>query len=457
MAGGIALPSYFELVRHSGNGDLFRAVELSLTALAEGHPFHLHAEGLRGTGKTTIMRAVKDILPPIIRIKNCLYNCDPAAPHCPEHRHLSPQEISAIGSETIPCPFLEISQSAKIGTVVGTIDLAKLTDKVSPGALLLPGTIVQAHRGIVFVDEINRLADTSPELADVLLDVMGTKPGRIQIEETGMPAVELPLAVTVWAASNPDEDPGALAQVRRQLSDRFDVLVTMGRPNNYSAVHSILENRMKSTLTPMKTTPDFSIPMGLEKIVISKEIRNVLATIYVDFSLESLRAVQAMEMAAALQALHTGKLQVTLDEVMQVVPLTLGHRADHATVTNILKYLANLNHPSLSAASASVSELTQAISNNSPKQTSTNSEQTSWWRRLWEGLRNRAASGQTPQTSQNQTNSSGSNRQSSGQGSPVPQAIDPLQTSINAPRAKATPLSKLPVDKFISSEDESRG
>ena len=82
------MPSYFELVRHNGNGDLFQAVELSLSALAEGQPFHLHVEGLRGTGKTTIMRAVKDILPPIVRIKNCLYNCDPAKPHCPEHRCL---------------------------------------------------------------------------------------------------------------------------------------------------------------------------------------------------------------------------------------------------------------------------------------------------------------------------------------------------------------------------------
>ena len=64
------------------------------------------------------------------------------------------------------------------------------------------GTIPKAHRGIVFIDEINRIADTSPEIVDLLLDVMGTKPGRIQIEEAGLPVTEIPVQVTVWAASN---------------------------------------------------------------------------------------------------------------------------------------------------------------------------------------------------------------------------------------------------------------
>lgn len=449
------MPSYFELVRHNGNGDLFQAVELSLSALAEGQPFHLHVEGLRGTGKTTIMRAVKDILPPIVRIKNCMYNCDPAKPHCPEHRCLSAQEIQEIGSETIPCPFLEISQSAKIGTVVGTIDLAKLTDKMSPAASILPGTIVQAHRGIIFVDEINRLADTSPELADVLLDVMGTKPGRIQIEETGMPAVELPLAVTVWAASNPDEDPGALAQVRRQLSDRFDALVTMGRPNDYLAVHSILENRCKSDITPSDYSA-FSIPVGLEKISISKEIRNVLASIYVDFSLESLRAVQAMEMAAALQAVRGGKPQVTLDEIIQVVPLTLGHRVDHATVTNILKYLTHLNHPVLPV-SQQANQVVPTPAAIDKQQSVSNPEQMSWWRSLWENLKKRASTNKAPETQPKNSQAGTGGGSSGGRGSsPQQQTADPLQMTIHAPRAKATPLAKLPVDKFIS-EDENRG
>ena len=150
---------------------------MSIVSTIAGEPLHIHAEGLRGTGKTTIMRKAQDILPTITRIKGCIYNCDPAEPHCPHHRELSAQEIADLGVEEIPMPFLEISHSAKVGTVAGSIDLAKLTDGSNPEARLLPGLIPQAHRGIIFIDEINRLADTAPEITDILLDLMGTKPG----------------------------------------------------------------------------------------------------------------------------------------------------------------------------------------------------------------------------------------------------------------------------------------
>src|SRR5690606_27341960 len=96
--------------------------------------------------------------------------------------------------------------------------------------------------GIIFVDEINRLADTSPEITDILLDVMGNKPGHLQIEEAGLPVVDLTVNVSVWAASNPDEDPGPLEEIRRQLSYRFDMFCYMGRPNNVDVLSQILKD-----------------------------------------------------------------------------------------------------------------------------------------------------------------------------------------------------------------------
>ena len=102
------------LERYKGNQNLIQCVLMSVLSSYANEPLHLHAEGLRGTGKTTIMRSVRDILPSITRIKGCIYNCDPGNPHCPEHRHLSTEEITAIGWEEIPMPFLEISHSAKV-------------------------------------------------------------------------------------------------------------------------------------------------------------------------------------------------------------------------------------------------------------------------------------------------------------------------------------------------------
>ncbi|QIA27164.1 AAA family ATPase [Thermaerobacter sp. PB12/4term] len=234
------MQDYASLIRHEGNRQLFEAVEMSIIAQLWGEPLHLHAEGVRGTGKTTILRAARRILPRIERIRGCPYNCDPQAPHCPLHAHWTPDQIAAHGTEWIPMPFREISPSAKVGTVTGSLDLGRLTDPGRPEAALLPGTLAQAHRGIVLVDEINRLADVAPELADCLLDVMGTKPGRLQIEETGLPPVEIPVRVAVWAASNPDEEPGPLEEIRRQLSDRFDLVLDVRRPGEPWLVKRIL-------------------------------------------------------------------------------------------------------------------------------------------------------------------------------------------------------------------------
>ena len=106
-------------------------MDISVIGTLAEMPIHVHAEGLRGTGKTTIIRAYKEILPKINRIKGCLYNCNPFRPYCPEHRNLTAEAIEKIGTETIDMPFLEISPSAKKGTIVGSIDLKKYLQKIA--------------------------------------------------------------------------------------------------------------------------------------------------------------------------------------------------------------------------------------------------------------------------------------------------------------------------------------
>lgn len=462
--------SYNRLVRHDGNKDLFKAVEMSITALANGTPFHVHAQGLRGTGKTSIMRSVKEILPSILRIKGCIYNCHPDRPHCPDHRNLSAEEIAAIGTEKIPCPFLEISHAAKIGTVVGSIDLEKLTNKANPVAALLPGTIPKAHRGIIFIDEINRLADTSPEIADVLLDLMGTKPGWVQIEETGVSTVELSVEVTVWAASNPDEDPGPLTQIRKQLADRFDLVVNMGRPNEYGSVTQILKQRNIS-FSNVKST--FQVCGNLNNIVYSDAIRNIFSAIYVDFGLESLRAVESMETAAGITALMAGRNSIAVSDISSVVPLVLNHRADTSTITNILKYLDNLNSPMPAAENLMEYTNIQVDKKQIADEKTDSREQ--WWKRIWTGIReklsirsaNSNSSGEKNRSNagpnqnekkriktQNYQKQDDSGNLSTANGGAGANIADPSMTSIIDPPHKAVPLSNLAIDQFVTSEDK---
>lgn len=343
---------FVSLERYEGNQPLFQCVLMSIISSYAGEPLHLHAEGLRGTGKTTIMRAARDVLPTITRIKGCIYNCDPKQPHCPEHRYLSAGEIAALGSEEIPMPFLEISHSAKVGTVAGSIDLARLTDVSHPEAHLLPGLIPQAHRGIIFIDEINRLADTAPEISDILLDVMGNKPGHLQIEEAGLPTVDLQVQVSVWAASNPDEEPGPLAEVRRQLSDRFDLVCYMGRPNSVDTVSRILADNSYARRVRNAAKPAGIKDQGEEvpykhqlikwadqyqEIYMPDFLRSYIARLYLKHNLESIRAIEAIQQAALLQAVMQGREKVLISDVNQVIPLALKHRVDSDTLLRVVK------------------------------------------------------------------------------------------------------------------------
>jgi magnesium chelatase subunit I len=348
---------FYMLERYEGNEPLFQLVTMSIVSTYAGEPLHVHAEGLRGTGKTTIMRSAREILPNIKRIKDCIYNCDPDSPHCPKHRNMSEEEIAALGVEEIPMPFLEISHSAKVGTVAGSIDLGKLTDTSNPAAQLLPGLIPQAHRGIIFIDEINRLADTAPEITDILLDVMGNKPGHLQIEEAGLPTVDLPVSVSVWAASNPDEDPGPLEEIRRQLSDRFDLVCYMGRPDSVDILTNMLaenshQHKIRNAMKRSTQVYDQSKnDKYREEIIKFAEqyvktdlpdfLRGFIARLYIKHNLESIRAIEAMQQGAILHSLINKRDKPTITDVNKVLPLALKHRVDGDTLVKLINDVEN--------------------------------------------------------------------------------------------------------------------
>ena len=332
-----------DLIRHEGNDDLFFAIEISVISQLAGFPLHFHAEGVRGTGKTTILRAARPQLPHIEEVEGCLYHCRLDRPHCPHHREGI--ETNSVSRQQRTMPFLEMSHAAKLGTVVGSIDLARLTDPTCPEAALLPGTVPQANRGILLVDEINRLAETAPDLADVLLSAMGTKPGRIQIEESGLPVVELPVEVSVWAASNPDEEPGPLEDVRRQLADRFDMVVPVRRPQDVQSVRKILAKTSRLVADGERVLgnerPPWYLADSLGDVTLPEPMEELIARIYIDYRLESLRAAEAMAHTARLAALVRGASEVHPEDLERVAPLVLRHRVDAAVLKQILRELTN--------------------------------------------------------------------------------------------------------------------
>lgn len=350
------MKTYTELIRHAGNQRLFWAIEMSVLAMQVNRPLHIHAEGAEGTGKSTVLRAARELLPPIWRIYGCQYNCHPLQPHCPDHFYLSPQEVATLGVERVAMPFLEISPSATIAEVAGGIDLDRCTDTAYSAASILPGAIPRAHRGIIFLDQINQWADVSPDLVAVILDVMGTKPGRVQIAAAGLPTLQIPVQVSVWAASNPGEESGPLEDVCSQLAACFDMLIRLERPAETAVVQHILQESQVYRVNPRQVIcPDpvtdlwqqqqkfRSIGAIFDKVRMSEMIKNVIANIYLDFGLESLQPVEAMELGSRLHAALHNRQEVLVEDLAVIVPLVLAHRVEPTALEQILGYLDYTN------------------------------------------------------------------------------------------------------------------
>ncbi|HHT70569.1 MAG TPA: magnesium chelatase [Firmicutes bacterium] len=455
--------SYTSLVRHEGNRELFFFAELAVIGLSAGIPIHLHVEGLRGTGKTTILRAVRFILPQLVRIKGCQFNCHPDTPYCPTHSLLTKEQVNALESEQIPVPYLEISHSAKIGTVVGTLDLTRLTNTDRPEATMLPGTLPQAHRGIVLVDEVNRLADTAPELTDILLDAMGTKPGRVQIEENGLPTLALPLQLSVWASSNPDEDPGSLADIRRQLCDRFDFMIQMGRPREVESLLAILSlNPEFGPVAEQRTEADVQLGQILvekarrvEDIEIPAAILESLAEIYLKHHLESLRSLEAIKTGSVLARAWRGGYEVTWDDVLTVTPAALRHRLNPEQLAAVLQELQRargiIASPAVAAGSGltSVSTETQKVAQANGRREQSK-QPLRWWSRVVAWCRRLLRRRDRYQGSERgAATKANNNPAAAGRGSPSAQS-NPLDMPLVAPPLTARPLWELDMDDAIA-------
>jgi magnesium chelatase subunit I len=317
------------VLAHKGIAQLKLFLSLAIIGTINGIPVHIHAEGPRGVGKTSTMRAIQPYLPTIKRIKGCLYNCDPTNPHCPEHRNLSISELATIGAEMIQMPLLELSANSKIGTALGSIDLRRITDTKHPQAYLLPGIIPQAHRGIIIVDEINRLAENSPQITDLLLQVMGTKPGIVQIEEPGFPVQSLPVQVSVWAASNPDEEPGPLHEIRRQLADRFDFTVMAKGLREKEEYKLFFRQQLQDQVKVATDFAKYKTDLNREYILkaeLAGEFTDRIAQLLSTYKVESIRAINAIILGLKLSAIQRGNKEPDAFDLDRIMQAALCHR-----------------------------------------------------------------------------------------------------------------------------------
>jgi magnesium chelatase subunit I len=176
--------------------------------------------GDRGTGKSTAIRALAALLPSMRVIDKCTYNCDPEAPDaqvCEACR--SRRAKDEIKVRKAPVPVVDLPLGATEDRVIGALDLESALTRGEKA--FEPGLLARAHRGFLYIDEVNLLED---HLVDSLLDVAAS--GENVVEREGL-SVRHPARFVLVGSGNPEE-----GELRPQLLDRFGLSVEVKTPQD---------------------------------------------------------------------------------------------------------------------------------------------------------------------------------------------------------------------------------
>lgn len=174
--------------------------------------------GDRGTGKSTAARALAATLPPIAMVAGCRFNS------APEAVEASPDHVPGAKVRTVkaPVPFVDLPLGATEDRVLGTLDLERAL--AAGEKRFEPGLLAKAHRGFLYIDEINLLED---HVVDLLLDVAAS--GENLVERDGL-SIRHPARFVLIGSGNPEE-----GELRPQLLDRFGLSVEVRTPQELDA------------------------------------------------------------------------------------------------------------------------------------------------------------------------------------------------------------------------------
>ena len=282
--------------------------------------------GDRGTGKSTTVRALVDLLPEIQVVADDPFNSDPQDPE------LMSQEVRERlqRKEDLPVTTKKISMvdlplGATEDRVCGTIDIEKaLTEGVKA---FEPGLLAKANRGLLYVDEVNLLDD---HLVDILLDSAAS--GWNTVEREGI-SIRHPARFVLVGSGNPEE-----GELRPQLLDRFGMHAEIRTVKDPILRVKVVEERTSFDQTPMLWLENYEAKQQelrqrivdaqklLPNVQLDYDLRVKISEVCSQLDVDGLRGDIVTNRAAKAHAAYNGKEKVTVKDIERIITLCLRHR-----------------------------------------------------------------------------------------------------------------------------------
>ena len=275
--------------------------------------------GDRGTGKSTAVRALAALLPPMQAVAGCPYRCAPERPaglceHCAD-------PVTA----TVAVPVVDMPLGATEDRVVGALDLERALTRGERA--FEPGLLARANRGFLYIDEVNLLED---HLVDLLIDVAAS--GENVVEREGL-SVRHPARFVLVGSGNPEE-----GELRPQLLDRFGLAVDVSTPQDIPSRIAIVRRRDAFERDPVAFRAEWAEAEAgvraqvvdaralLPQLMVTDDVLGDAARLCLKLGTDGLRAELTLLRAARASAALDGAEAVALSHVLDVAPLALRHR-----------------------------------------------------------------------------------------------------------------------------------
>jgi magnesium chelatase subunit I len=275
--------------------------------------------GDRGTGKSTAVRALAALLPPITQVAGCPVN-SARREDCPDW--------AEIRDETIvkrPTPVIDLPLGATEDRVVGALDIERALTQGEKA--FEPGLLARANRGYLYIDEVNLLED---HIVDLLLDV--AQSGENVVEREGL-SIRHPARFVLVGSGNPEE-----GELRPQLLDRFGLSVEVRSPQDIDQRIEVIRRRDAFDSDRMAFLSDWEgADAGIRsRILAARDLLPKVATpdpilrdcaeLCIALGSDGLRGELTLLRAGRALAAFRGDPAITRDHLRDIAPAALSHR-----------------------------------------------------------------------------------------------------------------------------------